>query len=330
MARPRVLALAIALAACRHSAGPAPDAAPPPPRAAAIAHGGVGTRAERSAAVAPAVRAALAALAAGADPLDAAVRGVVVLEDDPTFNAGTGSYLRLDGLTVQMDAAVMDSAGRFGAVAAIERVKNPILVARAVAETPHLMLAGEGATAFARRLGHPDHDPTTPRARRKRERAVAKLLGRSDGGLPPGWKGFDWRRYYNFVRPPREAGLGPPDTVGVLVRAADGRFAAALSTGGTALTLRGRVGDVPVYGAGLYAGPHGAVAATGNGEDIVRALLALRVYERMAAGAPPREAVQWGVGLFPQGVEVGIIAIDRREAFAGANRSMASAQAEAR
>src|SRR4051794_10470721 len=111
-------------------------------RPAAIAHGGVGTSSEASDGCRRAVDAALALLARGVDPLEAAVAAVVVLEDDPRFNAGTGSIVRLDG-SVQMDASVMDSEGRFGAVATIERVKNPVTVARAVLETPHLLLAGD-------------------------------------------------------------------------------------------------------------------------------------------------------------------------------------------
>src|SRR5947207_8868597 len=114
-----------------------------PQPAAAVAHGGVGSPAAHSDGCRRAVDVALAALTADPDPLAAAVAGALVLEDDPRFNAGTGSVVRLDG-TIQMDAAVMTSDGRFGAVAGIERVKNPALVAQAVLATPHLFLAGDG------------------------------------------------------------------------------------------------------------------------------------------------------------------------------------------
>src|SRR5204863_9005046 len=100
-----------------------------------------------------AAEAARAVLAAGGEALAAALAATVVLEDDPRFNAGTGSNLRLDGRLIEMDASVMASDGRFGAVACVQRVKNPILVAARVMETPHLLLVGEGATAFARRTG---------------------------------------------------------------------------------------------------------------------------------------------------------------------------------
>src|SRR5829696_161301 len=98
---------------------------------AAVAHGGVGTPGEHSDGCRTAVDRALAVLASTGDPLEAAVAGAIVLEDDPRYNAGTGSIVRLDG-AVQMDASVMESGGRFGAVAGVERVKNPVLVARAV------------------------------------------------------------------------------------------------------------------------------------------------------------------------------------------------------
>ena len=246
-----------------------------------------------------------------------------MLEDDPGFNAGTGANVRFDGLSVQMDAAVMDSSGRFGAVAVIERVKNPVRVARAVIDTPHSLIAGDGATAFARALGFADYDPTTPEAKRRRDKALDTLLGKADAALPPGWDKFDWRRHYEFQRRLRDAGLETSDTIGVLVRSADGRFGGALSTGGTTLTLRGRVGDVPLRGAGLYVGPLGAVAATGNGEDIVREALARRVYERIAAGDSPERAVGFGLSMFAEPVTIGLIAMDREREYAGANRSMA-------
>src|SRR5687767_14358316 len=160
------------LLACAHTR----PSAPRPMRAAAIAHGGVGSGPELSDGPRAAVDAALAVLEAGGDPLDAAVAGVVVMEDDPRFNAGTGSKVRLDGKTVQMDAAVMDSGGRFGAVAVIEDVKNPVLVARAVAETPHRLIAGDGAQRFARALGHGPHDPTTPGAVEQSRKLRKRLL----------------------------------------------------------------------------------------------------------------------------------------------------------
>ena len=214
-------------------------------------------------------------LARSNDPLAAAVRGVTVLEDDPRFNAGTGSMVRLDG-SIQMDASVMDSSGRFGAVAGLERVKNPVLVARAVLDTPHLLLMGDGATRFARALGHADYDPATPQRRLATE-TIKEKIRRAAPDLPEFWRTSQWKKHWNYALSPEALRLDPrdagTDTVGVAVRAPDGRFAVALSTGGTAVMLRGRVGDVPIYGAGLYAGPHGTAAATGTGERIMETML---------------------------------------------------------
>jgi len=311
---------------------------------AAIAHGGVGSPPELSDGPRAAVDAALRALEGGADPVDAAVAGVVVLEDDPRFNAGTGSRLRLDMETVQMDAAVMRSDGRFGAVAGVERVRNPVRAARGVLDTPHLLLAGDGATRFARTLGLADHDPVTYEARAKTRDVQQKLLAR-DGALSEVWRVFDWRARWNFARSPEEAGLAgdagsartrdgaattaivgdggaKTDTVGVAVRSADGRFGVALSTGGTAVTLRGRVGDVPILGAGLYAGPWGAVACTGTGERIVEAGTARAAYARLAGGAAPEDAAQAAVDEL-RGKDIGVIVIGVETLAAAADRPMA-------
>jgi isoaspartyl peptidase/L-asparaginase-like protein (Ntn-hydrolase superfamily) len=286
--------------------------------AAAIAHGGVGTDPIHADGCRAAVDAALACLSATQDPLEAAVAGVVVLEDDPRFNAGTGSIVRLDG-SVQMDASVMDSAGRFGAVAAVERVQNAVKVARAVLETPHLFLAGDGATQFARSLGLPDYDPATL-ARRAETEALKARLRAGAPDLPAFWRTGAWRARWNYDAP---LDGESSDTVGCAVRGADGRFGVALSTGGTAIMLRGRVGDVPIYGAGLYAGAHGAAAATGTGERIVEKLLAYTVHGWLAAGMPAQEAATRAISLFAAPAAVGIIVVTPTELAAAADRPMA-------
>jgi len=324
---------AILLAGCGAEPPPprAPEASdkarlpPPPYRPAAVAHAGAGSPPQNADGCRKAVDAALDVLEKGGDPVDAAVAGVVVLEDDPRFNAGTGSRVRIDGETVQMDAAIMRSDGRFAAVAAVERVRNPVIVARAVMDTPHLLLVGDGATRFARTLGLPDYDPATPEMRAKAE-GLKDALRRNDPSLPGPWRTFDWRKHWNFQRSLEESGLGAQkgpvergaDTVGVSVRASDGRFATALSTGGTAITLRGRVGDVPIYGAGLFASPHGASAATGTGERIIEAALAREVNGWLEAGATPAEAAARAVEVVQRkGGDIGIIVIGP-EALAGA------------
>jgi isoaspartyl peptidase/L-asparaginase-like protein (Ntn-hydrolase superfamily) len=325
-----VLALATGCERSAPSEAPIPK---PPWKAAAIAHGGQGNPPKNADGCRKAVDAALRALEAGADPVDAAVTGVVVMEDDPRFNAGTGSRVRLDGATVQMDAAVMTSKGRFGAVAGVENVQNPVKVARAVMDTPHLMLAGDGATRFARSLGLPPYDPATQEMKDKTRDLQQKLLAH-DPSLPPEWQSFDWRARWNFDKEPDfgPGKTGAPvdagsDTVGVAVRAADGRFGVALSTGGTALTLKGRVGDVPILGAGLFAGPHGAVAATGAGERIMEVGLARKVHEWLSAGASAEDAGKRALDLVG-GKNASLIVISPTDMYAATEAPMAWAARE--
>jgi isoaspartyl peptidase/L-asparaginase-like protein (Ntn-hydrolase superfamily) len=302
-----------------------------------MAHAGLGTPPGQSDGPRRAVDAALAVLEAGGEPLDAALAGVVVLEDDPRFNAGTGSRVRLDGETVQMDASVMRSDGRFAAVAAVERVQNPVKVARAVLDTPHVLLVGDGATRFARTIGMPDHEPATD-AMRARTRVLQAQLSANDAALPEAWKRFDWRTHWNFETPWAAAGLAPAaqpvergaDTVGVVVRTADGRFAVALSTGGTAMTLRGRVGDVPIFGAGLFAGAAGASAATGDGERIIEAGLARQVDEWLRGGVAPAEAAERAVAqVRAKGGAVGVIVLGVLDMAVASTQPMAWAAREA-
>ncbi|WP_437760329.1 isoaspartyl peptidase/L-asparaginase [Sorangium sp. So ce1389] len=290
-----------------------------------LTHGGVTAPQSGPESCARAADDALGALDAGGEALAAAIAATARLEDDPRLNAGTGSNLRLDGRTIEMDAAVMSSDGRFGAVACIERVKNPVLVAAKVLETPHLLLAGAGATAFARRLGFADHDPATDEARERHARAVAALRdGGGDGDQTDDAARFHAltaKRFWNFDAEPIEC-----DTVGAVVRDAHGRFAAAASTGGSSYSLRGRVGDVPLMGAGIYAGPHGAVAATGVGEEIARRLLARAIYDWLADGVAPARAAQRGVAMFPEVVAIGVLVVGRSGQAIASNRNMPSAQ----
>jgi L-asparaginase/beta-aspartyl-peptidase (threonine type) len=241
----------------------------------------------------------------GGRALDAVVRAVVVLEDDPRLNAGTGSRMRTDG-RIQMDAAVMDWNLDAGAVAAIERVKNPILVAKDVLETPHILLVGPDAVSFARACGHGDYDPATPAARRKLEESLRQIR---EGRVP---------RYYRKFR-----NLEAHETVGAVARDRRGHCAAAVSTGGTSFMLPGRVGDSPIIGSGLYAGPHGAVCATGIGEEIMRRVLAKYVYDQMASGRSSQVAAERGLAVFPRDVSVGVIAVGKRGSGEACDRDMA-------
>jgi beta-aspartyl-peptidase (threonine type) len=286
-----------------------------------VAHGGAASKQRDRDGAERAARVGLRALASGGTPLGAAVAATVDLEDDPRFNAGTGSSFRFDGKTVEMDAACMDSDGRFGAVAAIRDVKNPVLVARRVLDTPHLLLVGEGATAYARRLGFPPHDVRTERARKKFAELRDHVRARSESPEESEWDAPTLARHWNFEEPLSEV-LGGSDTVGAV--ATDGkRYAAASSTGGTMAALLGRVGDTPLPGCGIHAGPSGAVAVTGNGDHLARVLLASRVYGWLEDGVGPGDVLDKAYALFPAHVDVGIILIEGSRVAGGSNREMA-------
>lgn len=283
---------------------------------ALIAHGGAGGRAP-AAELPGRRRGLLAAVAAGArilkdggDALDAVVASVVVLEDDPLFNAGYGSYLTVEG-TVEMDAGVA-TARRLGArprartvarargnagftlgsggVVMVRRVRNPILLARVVMErTAHVLLGGRGAERLARAAGLKLCRPDALIAPRARARWLA-LKARGGSAL-----------------------AGGHGTVGAVAVDVNGNLAAATSTGGVTLKLPGRIGDSAIPGAGLYADLRGAASATGEGEAILKAALCRDAVDRLRRKAAPlaaRDAITHLGAL--TGGEAGVILVDSR------------------
>lgn len=226
-------------------------------------------------------------LAEGGSALDAVEAACVALEDDPLFNAGTGSCLNADG-RVEMDAAIMEGASRrVGGVGAATGFKNPILLARRVMERGGpVLLVAEGAERFAREQGFAPYPPS----RLVTEAALERWQKEIEGRIPP-----------------------RPGTVGAVALDRKGRVAAATSTGGTSGKAPGRVGDSPIPGAGLYADDAaGAVSATGQGEAILRVVLSKFVCDRMGAGLTARDAVAEGIReLGVVGGEGGAIAVDR-------------------
>jgi len=196
-------------------------------------------------------------LANGGRALDAAEKAVIILEDNPTFDAGRGSHLNEDGF-VQLDAGIMNGEDMsFGSVAAIEGIKNPIMVARKVQESEHTFLVGEGANRFATQ-----NNFNTDYAEWlivEREIELWKTL-----------KERDKLSASEFFITPHSKG-----TVGAIARDKNGNFAAATSTGGTPFKPLGRVGDTPICGAGFFAENNiGACSTTGWGESIAKVLLA--------------------------------------------------------
>lgn len=249
---------------------------------------------------------------ASVDPLDFVVESVRLMEDDPSFNAGTGSVKRIDG-SVQMDAAVM-LPERIGSVSAIERVKNPVLVAREVMlQTPHVMLTGDGAVNFARATGFQDYDPSTEKTENIWRKTVDFFNGK-EVDLPERYS--DYYRYAKIFGFPQHK-----DTVGAVARIG-GEFAAAVSTGGSSPMMRGRVGDSPLPGAGLYAGYDGAVVATGIGEEIIRKMVCYDIYSQIGT-KPLGELLREKVETFGD-ILVGVIAVSKDEYAWHSNSSMAT------
>jgi beta-aspartyl-peptidase (threonine type) len=194
-------------------------------------------------------------LAKGGSALDAVEAAVIVLEDDPVFDAGYGSHLNADG-KVELDAIIMDAATlRAGAVAGLQRIKNPIRLARKIWEgCPHMMLVGEGAERFAQKSGLPLCDPAELISEAEHQ---AYLRCREDQHAAMHHRGHE------------------QGTVGAVAMDRDGRLFAATSTGGTCCKLAGRVGDSPLIGCGCYADSEaGGVSCTGYGEAIMKILMA--------------------------------------------------------
>ncbi len=194
-------------------------------------------------------------LARGGSALDAIEAAIMVLEDDPVFDAGYGSHLNLDG-RVECDAIVMNGATlRSGAAATLQRVKNPIQLARKILENcPHMMLVAEGAERFAKEHGIKLCKPEELVSEAEQE---AWMKCKADKHAAEHHRGHE------------------QGTVGAVAIDRDGRLFAATSTGGTCCKLPGRVGDSPLIGCGCYADSEaGGVSCTGYGEAIMKIVMA--------------------------------------------------------
>ncbi len=243
-----------------------------------------------------AVRAGYARLTKGESSLDAVSAAILILEDSPYFNAGKGAVYTADG-THELDAAIMDGAHRrAGAVSGLHRVKNPILLARAVMEhSEHVMLSGAGAEAFARlqniTLVPPSYFDTPERLQALRDaQQLEKVNPRA--ALPH-------RAYFG--------------TVGAVALDQSGELSAGTSTGGMTNKRFGRIGDTPIIGAGTYADRNCAVSATGHGEYFMRSVVAYDICARVAyRGSSVRQAAETVIldELKSQGGEGGVITID--------------------
>ncbi|MEN1957018.1 isoaspartyl peptidase/L-asparaginase family protein [Luteimonas changyuni] len=243
-------------------------------------HGGAGVvRAGLSAADQAAARAGLerallaghAKLQDGAPALDAVTAAITVLEDDPAFNAGHGAVFTHEGRN-ELDASLMEGRnGNAGAVAGVQRVRNPILLARAVMEhSPHVMMAGSGAEEFAAGQGIELVDPGYFRTKRRWEQLQSALRKDAAEGAEAGADLRDGTH-----------GLKYFGTVGAVALDNAGHLAAGTSTGGMTNKRWGRVGDAPIIGAGTWADARCAVSGTGWGEFYIRTAAAHEVCARV-------------------------------------------------
>lgn len=248
-----------------------------------IIHGGAGSL-EGTIHKAPAIQSALSEIVSESyhileqsNAKTAVIHAVKLLEDNPLFNAGTGSKLQRDG-KVRMSAAIMDSeTGKFSGVINIQNVKNPIDIAVHLGNKKNTVLAGARATHFARKLGYPHYDPVT-----------------EDRNI----------EYRNKL-------IGETGTVGAVALDTNGCIAAATSTGGIGGETPGRVSDTPTV-AGNYANSFAGVSGTGIGEQIVNSALASRIVVRVQDGASLKDAVEKTMRETEKNqYKYGVIAIDK-------------------
>ena len=242
-------------------------------------------------------------LGAGGDALDAVQKGVAVTESDMTNRSvGLGGRPDRDG-HVTLDACIMDHYSRCGSVSFLEDIQHPIDVARAIMEkTPHVMLVGEGAQKWALENGFSKVDYQVP--------------------LPQVQKDYEeW-----LIKSEYKTGVNVEnhDTIGMLALDSSGRMAGACTTSGMAYKIRGRVGDSPIIGAGLFIdGDVGGATATGVGEAMIRTAGASAVVEAMRRGASPEEAcydiVQRILKKHPgvEGMQVGFLAMNMQGEYGG-------------
>ncbi|HOZ85176.1 MAG TPA: N(4)-(beta-N-acetylglucosaminyl)-L-asparaginase [Niabella sp.] len=225
-------------------------------------------------------------LSKGGKSLDAVEKGVMVTEDEINCCVGLGANPDRDGI-VTLDASIMDHRFHCGAVAALERIKHPIAVARRVMEkTPHVFLVGQGAQQFAVAEGFPlEKQELSSDAKKayddwlknsKYDPAINREL-KGHGPFAPSQINGDWNH----------------DTIGMVAIDAAGHLAGSCTTSGMGFKMRGRLGDSPIIGAGLYVdGEVGACTATGQGEDVIRVAGSHSVVEYMRMGYGPEMACQ--------------------------------------
>lgn len=230
-------------------------------------------------------------LGKGGRALDAVEKGVMVTEASQGCCVGLAGYPDREGY-VTLDACIMDESFNCGSVAFLERIRHPISVARRVMEkTPHVMLVGSGAQQFAVAEGFPlEEQKLSDDAKQKYE----NWLKRSE------YKpviNIEKKQYGPFPPARLENGEFNHDTIGMVAMDAHGNLSGSCTTSGMAFKMRGRVGDSPLIGSGLFVDNEvGACTATGQGEDVIRVAGAHTVVELMRQGVAPEAACKKAVG----------------------------------
>jgi len=219
--------------------------------------------------------------------IDAVEKGVMVTESSKNCCVGLGANPDRDGF-VTLDACIMDHQFNCGSVAFLERIKHPISVARRVMEkTPHVMLVGSGAQQFAIAEGFPlEEQKLSPDA----QKAYDKWLEKSEY-KPPAINVERKQEHGPFAPAILENGEWNHDTIGMVAMDSFGNLSGSCTTSGAGFKMRGRVGDSPIIGAGLYVDNEvGACTATGQGEDVIRVAGSHSVVELMRQGLSPEAA----------------------------------------
>lgn len=235
----------------------------------------------------------------GGAALDAVEAGVMVSENDPEVTSvGYGGAPDREG-NVTLDACIMDHNDNCGAVAFLQNIKNPIAVARKVMEeTPHVMLAGDGALTFATQQGFKQENLLTDRARKE-------------------WQ--EWLKKSNYQP---AINVENHDTIGMVALDSSGNLSGACTTSGLSYKMYGRVGDSPIIGAGMFVDNEvGAAAATGVGEAVIRIVGSHLVVELMRQGKSPQEACRMAVertikkNRNYRDIQVGFLALNKNGEF---------------
>ncbi|WP_421763049.1 isoaspartyl peptidase/L-asparaginase family protein [Ekhidna sp.] len=229
----------------------------------------------------------------GGNALDGVEKGVMVVEADPKGSSvGLGGLPDRDG-NVTLDACIMDHAGNAGSVCFLQNIKHPIAVARKVMEeTPHVMLAGEGAKRFALAQGFAEENLLTESSKKA-------------------WEEWLKSAEYNPI-----INVENHDTIGMICQDAKGNLSGSCTTSGLAYKMHGRVGDSPIIGAGLFVdNDYGAAVATGMGELMMKTLGSFLVVELMRQGANAQEACEAAIQrivdkLDYKSFQVGYLAMD--------------------